>query len=78
MISIIPFLKPDAAFDADITKVMDDAFDAACRELHDTGQPHVVKEIMAKRIIDAVRNGERNPQRLCAKALNALGLGSRF
>jgi hypothetical protein len=29
---------------------------------------------LAKRIIDAAKKGERDPQRLCAKALDALGL----
>jgi len=35
---------------------MSEAFDAACKELDDTGQPKVVLEVMAERIIAAARN----------------------
>jgi len=37
------------------------AFDAACEELHDWGKPQIVYEVIAKRIIDAAKTGERNP-----------------
>jgi hypothetical protein len=47
--------------------------DAACRELHDSGQPPIVQEIMAKRIIAAARTGERDVTRLRDIALAALG-----
>jgi len=62
--------------DVEITKVMGDAFDAACKATHE--QPPLVKEILAKRIIEAASKGERNPDRLCAKALDAIGANSRF
>jgi hypothetical protein len=52
---------------------MGEAFDAACNELHDTGQPAIVQEIMAKRIIAAARTGERDVTRLRDIALAALG-----
>jgi hypothetical protein len=39
---------------------MGEAFDDACKELHDTGQPPIVYEVIAKRIIDAAKNGERD------------------
>jgi hypothetical protein len=66
--SIIPFL-PCGVFDDAATQVMGQAFDAACRALHDTGQPTVVHEVMAKRIIEAARNGERDMHKLRAAAL---------
>ena len=46
--------------DAGSQVVKDDSrpFDAACKELHDTRQPRIVQEVMAKRIIDAARTGE--------------------
>jgi hypothetical protein len=38
---------------------MGEAFDAACTALHNTGEPEIVYEVIAKRIIDAAKNGER-------------------
>ena len=54
MASIIPFL-PRGVFDDAATKAMGQAFDAACKALHDTGQPKIVHEVMARRIIRAAR-----------------------
>jgi hypothetical protein len=36
-----------AVFDDSATKVMGEAFDAACKDLHDTGQPSIVYEVVA-------------------------------
>ena len=52
---------------------MGEAFDAVCKDLHDTGQPALVREIIAKHIIEAAKNGERDPVRLRAAGLAALG-----
>jgi len=52
---------------------MGEAFDAACRELHDKGQPTIVYEVIAKRIIDTAKKGERDPVRLRNAGLAALG-----
>jgi hypothetical protein len=72
--SILPFIrKAGPAFDDRITKIMGEAFDSACKALHDTGQPAIVYEVIAKRIIDGVANGERDPVRLRNAALAALG-----
>jgi hypothetical protein len=68
--SILPFL-PRGIFDDAATKVMGEAFDAACKALHDDGQPEIVHEMMARAIIAAARKGERNVNRLCAAALKA-------
>jgi|HubBroStandDraft_1064217.scaffolds.fasta_scaffold103084_2 hypothetical protein len=70
--SILPFV-PRGVFDDATTRIMGEAFDAACKELHDTGQPAVVQEIMAKRIVAAARRGERDVTRLRNAALAALG-----
>jgi hypothetical protein len=73
--SILPFIrKAGNVFDDRMTNIMGQAFDSACRELHDTGQPAIVYEVIAKRIIDGVRNGERDPVRLRNAGLAALGL----
>jgi hypothetical protein len=53
---------------------MGEAFDMARRSLHDKGQPFVVQEIIAKRIIDIAATGERRPDILAQQALKQLGL----
>jgi hypothetical protein len=71
--SIEPFLQ-GRAYDPELTRIMGLAFDNALNGLHDSGQPAVVQEIIAKRIVDLAATGERDPVRLAAKALEALGI----
>jgi hypothetical protein len=61
--SIHSFINP-GAFEPETIVLMSEAFDAACVELQDTGQPQIVLEVIAERIIAAARNGERDPVRL--------------
>jgi hypothetical protein len=70
----IKALLADTAFDAKTTRLLGQAYDLACSELHDDGQPAVVKEIIAKRIIELASDGERDPKKLSAAALTSLGL----
>jgi hypothetical protein len=42
-------------FDDATVRTIGRAFDAACKELKDTGQPDVVHEVMVKRIIAAAQ-----------------------
>jgi len=75
MASILPFIrKAGAVFDDHATQAMGEAFEAACKELHDKGQPQIVYEVIAKRIIGAAQNGERDVDRLRDAGLAALGL----
>ena len=74
MVSGIPF-STDVFFGPNATQILEIAFEKACRSLHDTGQPDIVKEIIAKRIIDLAREGANDPDRLCDMTLKALGLG---
>ena len=60
------------AFDPETVKVLCDAYDRACKSLHDRGQPYIVSEVMAQRIIALAKAGERDPDRLCDGALKAL------
>jgi len=76
MAGILPFFR-GAAFDYDLTRAMGEAFERACRSLHDLGQPDLVRDIIARRIIEVARRGERDPDELCARALQALGFGKR-
>jgi hypothetical protein len=50
---------------AKMSEVLDDAFE----KLEDTGEPDVVRERIAMRIIAAARFGERDPARLLEAAL---------
>ena len=53
MAAILQFIgKSGAVFDDNATQILGQAFDAACKALHDRGQPPVVYEVIAKRIID--------------------------
>jgi hypothetical protein len=56
---------------------MGEAFDAACKELHDKGQPTIVYEVIAKRIIDAAKNGERDPVQLRKYRVSGPGIRQR-
>jgi hypothetical protein len=69
----VPFLE-GAVFDPTATHVMGQAFDCACRSLHDIGQlDTTVKEFIAKRIVELARDSERDPNKLCEHALQTLG-----
>jgi hypothetical protein len=57
------------AFEPGVIAAMNEAFDAACKELQDTGQPELVLDIIAERIIAAASAGERDPVRLREAAL---------
>jgi hypothetical protein len=62
------------AFDPETIEVMGKAYDKAKRRLHDTGQPALVQEVIAKRIIDIAATGERDPDQIARRALEALGV----
>lgn len=62
------FMVP-GAFEPEAVAAMSEAFEAACEVLQDAGQPEVVREMIAKRIIAAATIGEREPVRLRAAAL---------
>jgi len=76
--SSVLHLFHEAAFDPETVKVLCDAYDRARRSLHDTGQPYIVSEIIAKRIISLASLGERDPDKLCEGALKALGTKAVF
>jgi hypothetical protein len=68
VLSVLRFI-PIGVFDDATVRGIGRAFDAACKELNDTGQPAVVHEVMFKRIIAAAQRGERNVTRLQDAAL---------
>jgi hypothetical protein len=76
MPGIEPFIK-DTAFDPEMTQIMGEAFERAAKGLHDRGQPAVVQEIIAKRIIDLAGYGERDPEKIANMALKSLGITTK-
>jgi hypothetical protein len=65
---IRPFVR-SGAFEPEVIAAMSEAFEAACKELDESGQPRVAREVIAGRIIAAARAGEHDPVRLRAAAL---------
>jgi hypothetical protein len=69
--SILPY-APKVVFDDADTRIIGEAYDAACWEIRGTTPPALVREVTAKRIIEAARAGERDVARLRDAALSAL------
>jgi len=73
-VGVVVPIKPlaeEAAFDPETTQLLGQVFESICVQLHDAGQPAIVREVIAKRIIDAAKRGERDPGRLSATVLGA-------
>jgi hypothetical protein len=64
----------DVSFDDAATSAMGEAFDKACKSLRNLGSTCEVREIVAKRIVAAAKNGERDPSRLREHALVPFGI----
>lgn len=75
MSSSDPF-KDDVAFEADVARLMSQAFELACETMQDSGYPDLIKEIVAKRIVLCASSGGSDPVSLCREALRSLGLCS--
>jgi hypothetical protein len=61
----------------DATAVASKAFDQACRDLDLTDLTHPITEIVAKKIIELARSGERDAQRIWEQALQELDASNR-
>ena len=72
-ISICPYLK-GAVFDPDTIDVMAIAFDDTCKSLKVAPDAQIVREIIAKQVMELARRGERDPKKLHAEALKAMNL----
>jgi hypothetical protein len=66
----MPIDPEHGAFEPEATAAMSEAFDGACKELHDVGERELVRKLIAKRIIAAASGGERDPVRLRTAALS--------
>jgi hypothetical protein len=73
MNSIVPFVGSGVFEPADI-KVMSDAYNKAMEDICGFGRPNkIVLAMIATRIIKLTRAGERDPDRLCERALAVCG-----
>src|ERR1700693_5090789 len=73
MASIIPFIS-NAVFEQADIQVMSDAYNRALEDIYSFGHPNkTVEEIIAPRMITLTKGGERDPDRLCERALAACG-----
>ena len=70
--NIVPI--QDVAFDDKATLAMGLAFDQACESLGGIGRSRTGREMIAKCIIEAAKNGERNPVQLHHAAIRALSI----
>ena len=71
-------LFQETAFEPEVVAVLAEAYERARKSLHDKGQPDIVQEIIAQRIIAEAKAGERDPEKLCETALKALGTKAVF
>ena len=62
----------NVSFDDATTFAMGEAFDHTCKSIRNFGS--AVREIIAKQIITAAKNGERDPARLYEQALVIFGI----
>jgi hypothetical protein len=71
MATIIPSSQDDA-FDPDALRAMSIALEEVCRTLQVDGDQRA-REVMAVRIVELARRGERDPQRLRDRVLREAG-----
>jgi hypothetical protein len=69
---VLPFVDSDSIFDLATAVILGTAYDRALAELHNRG-PDSVRQAIARRIVTLAEAGERDPHRLCDKALVAVG-----
>ena len=70
--TFIPFVEGHS-FNPDLVRIMGDAYDMACKSLHDKGQPSIVREVIAKHVIDIAGTGELGAAAICERVLATLG-----
>jgi hypothetical protein len=74
-LAAMPIDLEHGAFEPEAIAAMGEAFEAACKELHEAGGRELVRELIAKRIIAVARRGELNP--VCLRIAPLCGLSVR-
>lgn len=76
--TILPFLRSqDNAFDPKDITAMSMALDEVCKSLN-LKDSSTAREVMAVRIIELAKAGERSPTRLRDRVLHEAGMGDRI
>ena len=73
MAKIAPIFQ-EAAFGPEVTAAMSAAFDKACQSIKAHPQEMLLKDAIARKIIELARQGEHDPVRLSELALKAVVL----
>ena len=66
--TILPFLKDEPAFDPTDIQAMSMALEDACKALNVQGEA-TAREVIATRIVELARRGERSPTKLRDRVL---------
>lgn len=67
-------LFQEGKFGPDDIERMSKAYEAAFELLHIPSRTEPLSEVIAAKIIQVYRTGERDPPRLCARAIRELGV----
>jgi hypothetical protein len=74
MPDIFPSLRDLPVFEPDVTHAMSVAFEEVCRALKLNDDARGAREVIAARIIELARRGERDHERLRDKVLGEAGV----
>jgi hypothetical protein len=69
-------LLKESVFEPEEITTMVAAYESVCHKLHDRGQPEVVNEIIAKRIVELGKLKTLNSDELSERVLNLFGIRS--
>jgi len=72
MVDVIPFQTQ--AFEPDVISAMSAAYERACGSVPKGNPGKLVRELLAKRIIELAQQGFRDPETMYAEAMNSYGL----
>ena len=71
---VVEVTKLGVAFNPEVVAAVTTAYQMATDHLRRDDYTDLVRDIIAKRIIDTARHGERDPDELCRSALASLGI----
>ena len=69
-----PFTRYIGSFDPETLDTLGRAYDLAIANMYDKGQPDMVRDLIADRIMLLARKGERDIHALCRAALRGIAL----
>ncbi len=68
---IRPYIAPEDSFDPDMCRIMGTALESACAELGLADKLDKATEVVAQRVMELARRGERDPERLKAEVVRS-------